>query len=433
MGILVKIGLALVIGLIGGKLAKKVKLPNVTGYLIAGLLVGPAILPRIFGDNIYVLSIAELKSLDFISELALAFIAFSIGSEFIIKDMKEYGVKVLVITVAEVLGAVFLVFSVMYFIFNQEFAFSIVIASMSAATAPAATLLVMRQFRAYGPMTKTLLSVVAFDDVVGIIVFGICMAFAKMSISGESITAGKILFGQVIDGKFFAGPVIEIFGSLILGFILGLILTAVAKKQKERDRDDLQVMAIIAILLGVGIANLLSLSPLLTNIVIGMTLVNLMKKSGKVFETVNDFVAPFYVLFFTFAGAKLDLDILVTVGGIGVAYVFARGIGKYIGAFVGGKMVRADKATTYYLGLGLLPQGGVSIGLSVIVASTLPEMYSVPIITIIMASVLVYETTGPIFSKLAISLAGELYGLDKLNENNESETNKEADLALQTN
>ena len=410
MGILVKIGIALAIGILGGKLAKLVKLPSVSGYLIAGLFVGPAIL----GSN-SILNTDELKRLSFISELALAFIAFSIGSEFVLKDLKQYGTKVLVITVLEVLGAVVLVFCLMYFVFNMGFPFSIVIASMSAATAPAATLLVMKQYRAYGPMTKTLLSVVALDDVVGIIIFGVSMSLAKMSVTGDAIT-----FSQIIKG-----PVFEIFGSLILGLILGLILTFFARKQK--DRDDLQVISIIAILLGVGIANWLGLSPLLTNIVIGMTIVNLMKKSTKVFSSVNDFVAPFYVLFFTFAGASLDLKVLLSVGIIGIAYIFARGIGKYLGAFVGGKLVKAEKATTNYLGLGLLPQGGISIGLSVLVAQQLPE-YAVVINTIIMFSVLIYETTGPIFSKLAISLAGELYGLDRENEKSEINTNAELDL-----
>lgn len=398
LDLIVKIGIALAIGIVGGKLAKLVKLPSVSGYLIAGLFVGPAL----FGD-FAIIDQTELKSLTFISELALAFIAFYIGSEFVIKDLVKYGKNVFIITIAEVLGAVLLVFSVMYFIFNKDFAFSIVIASMSAATAPAATLMVMRQYRAYGPMTKTLLSVVALDDVVGIILFGIAMSLAKVSVSGEALSAVKII----------TGPIIEIFGSLLLGFLLGLLLTLVARKQKASDKDDLQVISLIAIFLGVGLANMLNLSPLLTNIVIGMTLVNLMKKSNRVFESVDGFVAPFYVLFFTFAGASLDLKVLLQVGIIGITYVFARGIGKYLGSFVGGKIVKAEDKVTNFLGLGLLPQGGISIGLSVLVATQLPE-YAVVINTIIMFSVLIYETSGPIFSKLAISLAGEINGLDQL-------------------
>ena len=216
MDIFIKIGLALAIGLIGGKLAKLVKLPSVSGYLIAGLFVGPTL----FG-NYAILSFDELKNLTFISELALAFIAFSIGSEFVVKDLAKYGKKVFIITIAEVLGAIILVFCLMYFVVGKPFAFSIVIAAMSAATAPAATLLVMRQYKAYGPVTKTLLSVVALDDVVGIIAFGVALSLAKMR-------QRRIHFFH----KHCAWPTKEIFSSLLVGFIIGIILTIVAKTKR---------------------------------------------------------------------------------------------------------------------------------------------------------------------------------------------------------
>ncbi len=352
--------------------------------------------PSIFG----VVNSAHLSSLSFISEIALSFIAFSIGSEFVVSEIRKYGKKVFIITLAEVLGAVIIVFLVMYFILNQNFAFSIVIASMSAATAPAATLMVMRQYRAYGPMTKTLLPVVALDDIFGIIIFGIAISLARLNVAGTDFSLSQMV----------VGPLKEIFGSLTLGFLIGLLLTFVTKKQKLR--DDFQVLSLIAIFLGIGLANLLGFSALLTNIVIGTTLVNLMPRSNKVFNSVNDLATPFYILFFTLAGAGLDLSILLKVGGIGIAYIFCRGIGKYLGAWVGAKSVKADKATRRYLGLGLMPQGGISIGLSVIVHQQLPE-YATIITTIIMFSVLIYETLGPVFGKAAITLAGEVNGLDR--------------------
>ena len=193
MDIFVKIALALIIGIIGGKLAKLIKLPSVSGYLIAGLFVGPTL----FKNN-HIMSSTDLESLKFIGEVALSFIAFSIGSEFVVSEIKKQGKKVLIITLAEVFGAVLLVFSLMYFVFNRGFAFSIIIASMSAATAPAATLLVMRQYRAYGPVTKTLLSVVAFDDVLGIIVFGISLSLAKISLDPGSVSVAKIIFNPYL-------------------------------------------------------------------------------------------------------------------------------------------------------------------------------------------------------------------------------------------
>jgi Kef-type K+ transport system membrane component KefB len=387
-----KISIVLAVGLLGGKLANLVKLPNVSGYLVVGLLLGPSFFNLV--------SPTDAKSLEIISELALAFIAFSIGSEFVLKDMKEYGKKIFIITIAEVIGAILVVFSVMYFIFRKDFAFSIVIASMSAATAPAATLLVIRQYRANGPLTRTILPVVALDDIFGIMAFGIAITLAKMSVSGI-----KPSFISLV-----ADLSVEIFGSLIAGLVIGLVLTVVLRKIKGN--DDYQVASLIAIGLGVGVSNLLGLSPLLTNIMIGTTLVNLLRRPDKAFKSVNNFVPAFYVLFFTLAGASLDLSILKSIGLIGIVYVFARGLGKYFGSLIGSLSVKAEESVTKYMGLALLPQGGVSIGLSVLVRQQLPE-YATAITTIIMFSILIYETTGPIFSKFAIKKAGEINGLDK--------------------
>ena len=367
-------------------------MPNVSGYLIAGLFLGPSFFNLITPEN--------ANSLEVISELALAFIAFSIGSEFVLKDMIKYGKSIVIITLAEVIGAIVIVFSVMFFIFQKDFAFSIVIASMSAATAPAATLLVIRQYRANGPLTRTILPVVALDDVFGIIAFGIALSLAKMSASGVKPTFYNILLA----------PLIEIVGSLLLGLIVGLVLAVVLKKLKAH--DDFQVVSLIAIGIGVGASKALGLSPLLTNIMIGTTLVNLLHKPDKAFNSINNFVSAFYVLFFTLAGATLDLSILKSIGLVGIAYVFARGLGKYLGSLLGCRYVKADKAVTNYLGLALLPQGGVSIGLSVLVRQQLPQ-YATAITTIIMFSILIYETLGPVFSKIAIEKAGEINGLDK--------------------
>lgn len=393
--VFLKISIVLVVGIIGGKVAKYFKLPNVSGYLVAGLLIGPSFFKFITPQ--------DSESFSIISDLALAVIAFSIGSEFVIKDMLKLGKSILIITIAEVIGAIVMVFSVMYFVFNQPFAFSIVIAAMSAATAPAATLLVIRQFKAHGPLTKTVLPVVALDDVFGIIAFGIAISVARLSIG----TTDHSIF------QMFSEPVIEIGGSAILGVILGFVLVIMAKKSS--DRDELQITTLAAIGIATGLSSLLGFSPLLTNIVMGTTLVNKLHKSKRVFSSINDFVSPVYLLFFTLAGASLDLAVFTTVGAVGVAYVFARAAGKMIGAWVGGKSVKADEKVTKYLGLALLPQGGISIGLAVVVRQQLPS-YAVAINTIIMFSVLIYEVSGPIFAKIAISKAGEIDGLEKKNK-----------------
>ncbi|HZK26966.1 MAG TPA: cation:proton antiporter, partial [Thermoclostridium sp.] len=184
--------------------------------------------------------------------------------------------------------------------------------------------------------------------------------------------------------------------------------------KKLKKHDNMQVLSLIAIGLGVGASNALGLSPLLTNIMIGTTLVNLFPKPDKVFNSVNNFVSVFYILFFTLAGATLDLSVLKSIGVIGMAYVFARGVGKYLGSYLGCRYVKADEAVTNYLGLSLLPQGGISIGLSVLVRQQLPQ-YATSITTIIMFSILIYETLGPVFAKIAIEKAGEINGLDNKN------------------
>ena len=405
MNILLKISIVLAVGTLGGRVARLLKLPNVTGYLVAGLFIGPS-----FFDLI---SKQDMQSLEVVNELALATIAFSIGSEFILKDMLKVGKTIIVITLAEVIGAVFLVFSVMYYLFSQDFAFSIIIAAMSAATAPAATIMVIRQFRAKGPLTQTILPVVALDDVAGIMVFGIAMSIAKISVG-----ATKYSFLQMISQ-----PIIEIIGSILLGLLIGVILTFMAKKSSDKE----ELLAIILAVIGgsTGVANLLGLSSLLTCIMIGATLVNLLHNSSRVFSVTNDFISPVYLLFFTLAGASLNLNILTKVGTLGIAYIISRSGGKMIGAFLGAKIMKADESVVKYLGLSLLPQGGISIGLCILVRQELPQ-YSLAITTIIMFSVLIYEVLGPILAKIAIEKAGEVNGLD--NSKDSSETKKAEEL-----
>ena len=385
----------MLVGIMGGKVARVFKLPNVSGYLVAGLFLGPSFFKFI--------SSFDMESFSVINELALAVIAFSIGNEFVIKDMLKLGKTIVIITLAEVIGAIFIVFTAMYYLLNQPFAFSIVIAAMSAATAPAATLLVIRQFKAHGPLTKTILPVVALDDVFGIIAFGIAMSLATLSSGQQDISAV-----QVISGLVF-----EIGGSILLGMVMGMILAFIAKQSSNR--DELQAATLMAIGISTGISISIGLSPLLTCIVLGTIIVNVSKKSRRIFDSIDDFASPVYILFFTLAGASLDLSILVSVGFIGIAYVLSRAGGKMLGAWSGAKIMKANPMVTKYLGLGLLPQGGISIGLLVLVRQQLPE-YAVAISTIIMFSVLIYEVTGPIFAKIAIQKAGEINGLEKKEE-----------------
>lgn len=392
MDLFLKISIIILVGLLGGRIAKKFGLPSVSGYIVAGLILGPSFIDLVSSEG--------LDSLGFITDIALAAIAFSIGNEFLLSDMKKVGNKIFILTVTEVIGALVVVFMTMFFLFNQSFEFSIVIASMSAATAPAGIVMVIRELRADGPLVKTILPVVALDDALGIMVFSVALSVAKMTSGLADFTLLQIV----------SDPLIEIFGSLLLGFLLGLGLTYLANKAKGR--DELLKISLAFILGAVGAANFFNLSPLLTAMMMGGTLVNLMHNSKRVFDNINNFTPPINLLFFTLAGMSLDLKILASVGMLGVGYIFARAVGKMIGAGLGAKALGESETVQKYLGLSLLTQGGISIGLSVIVRNELPQ-FSQSIVTVILFSVLVFEILGPILAKIAITKAGEVDGMVK--------------------
>lgn len=436
--LLLKLAAVLFIGFIGGQVVKLLKLPNVSGYLVFGLLLGPSvglIIPGFEG----IITPADQSSLKFLSEIALAFIAFSIGSEFNIKSIKKSGKEVSILTAFEVFGAVALVFLLMLIVPKPQtfqnshglvgynpftkpnIAFSMILASMSAATAPAATLMVIRQYRAYGPVTKAILPITALDDIFGIIIFGFFISIAQILVPAPGAR-------EVHVALMIAKPFIEVLGSILIGTIIGYVLSVVGKRF-DRERDDIQILAVGSVILSIGLISLLnsenvlgqygiSFSPLLSNIMTGAMVANLTRRPARTFNAVNDFTTPFYIVFFTMAGASLNLGIIRTewlIAIISIVYIIARGAGKYFGIYVGATVAGSNENIKKNLGMALLPQGGVSIGLLVIVSTSMASMYPV-ISTIIMLSVLVYETSGPIFAKLAISRSGEIDGLDKLDQ-----------------
>lgn len=427
--LLFKISIVLAVGFVGALLARKFKLPNVSGYLVLGLLLGPS-MALIFPNFPGIITLAENESLSFISEIALAFIAFSIGSEFAIKAIKKMGKSVIILTTFEVIGAVLMVFLLLFFLpkpsmitsgynpFSKEnIAFGLILASMSAATAPAATIMVIRQYRAFGPVTKTILPITALDDIYGIIVFGFFISIAQILVPQGVVQSTALMFAK---------PFIEVFGSIIAGGLIGFILSKLANKF-DKIRDDMQVLALLSVLFSIGLSSIvnhylhdygIAFSQLLMNIMIGSMLANVAKTPQRTFSAINDFATPFYIMFFTLAGASLDLAILKAdslILWIALVYIIARGSGKILGITVGAVVAKSSKTIRKYLGIALLPQGGVSIGLLVIVSVQMKSFYPV-ISTIIMLSILVYETLGPVFAKFAISKAGEINGLDRLDD-----------------
>ncbi len=396
MELLLKISIVLLIGVLGGRLAKRIHLPYVTGYLIGGLLIGPSILRLV--------SEVDIEKFAIINEFALAAIAFSIGSEFKAKDLLKVGRKIFIITLAEAFSAMVLVFLTTYYIAGQSFAFSIILASIASATAPAATMMVIKQYKADGPLTKTLLPVVAIDDAVCVMSFGIAMAVAKLSSGASNVSLLEMI----------SQPFIEIFGSIIVGFIIGMLLTFLANKASNQ--EELLALVLASIVAGAGLASVFHLSSLLVCMMIGATIVNLMNNSKRVFSVINDFTPPIYLFFFTLAGASLHLNVLTQVGMLGVGYVLARSIGKMLGSGLAAKATGCDNNVVKYLGLGLLPQAGVAIGLSMIVKQELPEIGDT-LATIVLGGVLFYEVVGPVLAKYAIQQAGEINGKKVIKSN----------------
>lgn len=386
MQALLNIALCLIAGLVFGKLAKFIHLPNVTGYLIGGLIVGPSIL-NIINEDIIV-------SLDFISSVALGFIAFSIGSEFKASYFKRVGVIPIVIAIFEALTAVFLVIIVLI-IAGFDIPFSIVLGAIAAATAPAATIMVIRQYKAKGPLTETLLSVVALDDAVALIAFGIAVAIATMlNHPGEGS-----MIGQLVE------PLIEIGGSLVIGAILGFIFTISLKIHKLRDNR--QILIYVYIFIALYISSIFGLSDLLTCMAMGAVLCNIYNDSDKIMEIADTVTPPIFMLFFVLSGADLKLSILPSIGLVGVIYIVVRSIGKIIGATVGAKISKAENCVQKYLGFALLPQAGVAIGLTVVAKTVVPE-YAETIRAVVLCGTLIYELIGPSIAKWSLKQAGEI-------------------------
>lgn len=380
------LGMALLLGLLASKMTKKIKLPNVTGYIIMGLIAGPYVLK--------LLPLEAIESFAVISDIALGFIAFSIGGEFKLSYLKKVGKSPIIIAIAEALGAV-LVVDFILIITGHDIAFSLVLGAIAAATAPAATLMVVRQYKARGPLTNTLLPVVAIDDAVVLMLFGISVAIAKAINS----TGDMNLISTLLK------PLIEIGGALVLGAVLGIILSYLTKWFTGRGNRLSGTFAMI--LVCIGISNALGVSALLASMMMSAVYVNTSKEYNKVFELVDRITPPIFILFFFLSGADLDIRILPTVGVIGVLYIVFRVIGKILGVAIGAKISNASPVVTKYLGYTLIPQAGVAIGLASTAMTVVPE-YGAEIQTVVLCGTIIYELVGPVITKLVLIKAGEI-------------------------
>ncbi len=384
-GLFIRLAMMIFVGMFFGRLAKHCKLPNVTGYLIGGLIIGPSVLGLI--------PESALADLDVIADAALGFIAFSIGSEFKISYFKRVGLTPIVIACLEaLLGVVFVVIALL--VAGFELPFSLVLGSIAAATAPAATIMVIKQYKAKGPVTETLLSVVAIDDAVALMLFGIAVAVAQAVSDPEASVASALL-----------DPIVEILGALVFGLILGLIFT-IPLRFFKKDGNRL-ALTIAFVFLGIGLAEIFGFSQLLLCMALGASLTNVSSHTTHIAKLTDGLTPPIFILFFVLSGAELQISVLPSIGLAGLLYIVFRVVGKVLGASLGSVACHADPKITKYLGWSLMPQAGVAIGLSLLATQIVPD-FGQQIRAIILCGTFIYELIGPAVTKLSLRKAGEI-------------------------
>lgn len=364
---------------------KKLHLPDVTGYILAGVLVGP-----------YCLNLvpeAIQTNMEFITDLALGFIAFGVGRYFKLSVWKNNGRRVFVITLFEAFIAAALVTITMRFVFRLSWSFSLLLGAIGSATAPASTIMTIRQYKAKGDFVNTILQVVALDDAVALVAFSVCTAIVSMA-EAETIAWSQVLL-----------PVLWNILLLGLGVGIGVVLHKLIDREMPQDRRLVFLITLLLIL--TAVCDAFDVSPLLACMAMGTAYINCGGKK-KTFERVNRFTPAIFLLFFVTSGMRLDVTALKTAGAIGVVYFFVRIVGKYLGAFLGSACSGSPRATRNYLGLALVPQAGVSIGLCVLASRMLPAHLGDLLSTIILSSGILYELVGPLCAKASLFLSGSI-------------------------
>ena len=405
MQVLFSLSVALFAGLMLSRLAKLVKLPAVTAYLVAGVLIGPYFLGALNLPGLGFISMQDVKSYAIISDVALGFIAFSIGNEFRIRQLKNTGKQATVIGIFQAVFTTLLVDAALiglHFLIPDILPLpsAIVLGAVASATAPAATLMVVRQYKAKGPLTDILLPIVALDDAVGLVLFAVSFGVAKALISG-SID----LISVIVE------PLLEVTLSLLLGFIMGVIFNFFEKffhsRSKRLSMSVTFVLVTVALsmvkfnIFGINVA----FSSLLTCMMLGTVFCNMCDFSEELMDRLDRWTAPIFILFFVLSGAELELSTFnnIIIVMVGLVYILSRSFGKYFGARISSNAVKCDKNIIKYLGVTLLPQAGVALGMAI--KSEVLGTPGVIIRDIILFSVLIYELVGPFLTKIALQKA----------------------------
>ncbi|MBO4219569.1 MAG: cation:proton antiporter [Clostridia bacterium] len=406
--ILLSLSVAMFSGLMLSRLAKVLKLPAVTAYLVAGILIGPYFLGRLGVTGLGFTNMDSLSDLGIISDVALGFIAFSIGNEFRLSQLKKIGKQAAIIGIVQAVVASVMVCGALiglHFLIPDTLPLqsAIVLGAVASATAPAATLMVVKQYKAKGPVTDVLLPVVALDDAVGLILFAVAFGVAKALISGS-----VDVIAVVVE------PLIEVVMSLLLGLSMGFVFTFIERFFHSRSKR--LSMSVTFIFLTVGISMMkfelfgihFAFSSLLTCMMLGTIFCNICDFSEELMERIDRWSAPVLILFFVLSGAELELSTFqsLPVVLIGIVYILFRSFGKYFGANISARATGCNSNIVKYLGITLLPQAGVALGMA-LKAHELGEAGAI-VANITLFSVLIYELVGPFFTKIALLKAGEI-------------------------
>lgn len=391
--VIISIAIMLFFGFAMTRLTKLLKLPNVTAYITAGIIIGPYCLKLI--------PHSVIEGTDFIADIALAFIAFSMGEFFKLSALKKNGHKTVIITLCEAMSAALLVFVSTYFILGLAPVFCVVLSALASATAPTSTVMTIRQTGAKGDFVDTLLQVIAIDDILSLIAFSIAISLAGVFMSDGVVSASTV-----------AIPILKNVGAMALGAFFGFLMKLMTPK--KRTTDNRLIISVGILLVFCGICAIIDISPLLGCIMMGMVYINI-GGDEKLFRQLNYFAPPFLLLFFVRSGMNLQLDAFFSssgnVGGVPIivvvlVYFAVRIVGKYGGAYLGSLAVRKPKKTRLCLGMALMPQAGVAIGLAALAARTLEGDVGAKLQTIILASSILYEIIGPAAAKLSLYLSG---------------------------
>ena len=409
MEFLLSISIAILAGLMLSRVAKILKLPAVTAYLVAGILVGPYVLGAIGVDGLGFTSSEKIEALSLFSDVALGFIAFSIGNEFRLTQLKKIGKQATVIGIFQAIFTCIVVDAFLiglHFIIPDKFSLeaAIVLGAIATATAPAATLMVVKQYKAKGKLTDILLPVVALDDAVGLMVFAVSFGVAK------SISTGGVNVLSVV-----VSPILEVVLSLVLGAVMGFAFNYCEKLFHSRSKR--LSISVVFVLMTVALSMLkfdlgnglhIEFSSLLSCMMLGTVFCNVCEISEELMDRVDRWTAPLLVLFFVLSGAELELSVFLEgiVLIIGVVYILSRSLGKYFGARFSAQLTHCDESIVKYLGITLLPQAGVALGMAIKAQTLGPEGFIVSNITLF--AVLVYEIFGPMLTKISLIRTGDI-------------------------